>query len=116
MPAKKLQSMLTIKDDLKNTDFNLTDLIDRLSEEEKKELLTNCNSIFKNSSFKLIIDDIKSLYIMKNAIEECTLDDHAYYRGVIHGLDILYEVMSNRSQEYLASVEPNEKFDPNEII
>lgn len=108
--------MSTIKDDLKNITFNREDTFENMTEEEKKILLADCSIIFKNESFKKIIDELGTFFIIKSAIGSSDMDEVSYFRGIIHGVNLVYETIQAHNQEYIASLQKEEKYDPQEII
>lgn len=117
MPVtKKLKSMSTIKDDLKVLEYNPEDIFEKMTEEEKKLLLADCNLVFTKPSFKKVLDELSTFHVLKAVEEAETLDDHAFYRGIIHGVRLVYSVFEAHNQEYLANIKQPDPYDRNEII
>jgi hypothetical protein len=121
MPTKNLRGKKpALKKEMKKISpifqFSASTLFDNLSENDKKDLLSNCSLIFNNPAFKKVGDqlytqEIESAFLYSDNYE-CLLER----RGFVHGLEKFMETIEGFHSMYMDSIKKQESFDRQEII
>lgn len=104
------------KKDLEIICFQQEDLVDKMTENEKKEFVSQCSIIFNNKSFKKVCDEVGTREILYTAKEAVTTEDLAYGRGKIHGIAMIYEMFMGYDSIHKQYIEKKEGFDKNKAI
>jgi hypothetical protein len=105
-----------INDDLTKITFETEDLFENLSENDKKNFLSNCSLIFNNPFFKKICDEMGTQAILYSVKETRTLDELSYGRGKIHGIATIYEELMKYDSLYQETIRKEESFDKHATI
>lgn len=104
------------KKDLETIKFQQEDPVDKMTENEKKEFVSQCSVIFNNPSFKVVCDEAGTREILYTAKEAVTAEDLAYGRGKIHGIAMIFELFAGYDSIHKEYTKREEEFDKNKAI
>jgi hypothetical protein len=96
--------------------FSPDELFENLSEDEKKELLSNCSLIHNNKAFGKICNEAYTKEILNTTFTAKTTEDQAEGRGKILGIAGIVDLIKSYNSQYMESIKKEEEYDKHSTI
>lgn len=95
--------------------LNEGDLVEKMEESEQLDFLGNCSQIFKNPVIKKIYDDLVCKQIIYAARKSGTMEELAFNRGTINGVDLFFDELKRFAGIYEEKTS-SEEFDKFKVL
>lgn len=115
MPRKK-SANTKIKEAEHILTFSREELFENLTENERKELISNCSLIFTNPAFKRICSEIYTRSLLESYSSAKDFEQIVEGRGYVFGIASVISTIESFHLQYLDSLKKEELFDRQEII
>lgn len=96
--------------------FQPEELLESLSENDKKDLLSFCSVVFSNQLFEKLFDEIYTKQIMETVMNIDNNDLSKENKGKLLGIAGVKDIFQQYHSQYLDLIKKQEDFDKHEVI
>lgn len=94
----------------------LRGLLEKLDEEQKREMIASGSRIFNEPAFKFMADYIINLQAEHTVFSECDMNKVTFGRATMNGVALIFEEAQRLDNLHKELIKPDEQFDRNAPI